>query len=196
MSGRLRAAATVVLVATASMVAADPLIPEGGLRPHSGFLPDGTFGFALELTEDIPADGDRPGLPVGTFVLHVERQRDGSGEGGQGQAQMQALLSDLQPGDVAHLVVLFPDGTRDRLTVIQPSLADLAAEERGRRLEAELRLYEASRVAGDPFGDSYWGVRLRNIALGNFELTHALGQSDADLLEKAHLRFWATTLHR
>ncbi|AVO37561.1 hypothetical protein [Pukyongiella litopenaei] len=147
MSRNLRAAVAVALVATVGLAAADPLVSEGGLRLHSGFLPDGSFGFALELTEDFPAVGGRPGLPVGTFVLHVERQRDGSGKGGQGQAQMQALLSDIQPGDVVHLVVLFPDGTRDRVTVTQPSLADLAAEERGRRLEAELRLYEASRVA-------------------------------------------------
>ncbi|MEI4235264.1 hypothetical protein [Roseovarius sp. D22-M7] len=151
MSGRLRAVAAVALVATAGMVADNPLVSEGGLRPHSGFLPDGTFGFALELTEEIAAAGDRPGLPAGTFVLHVERQRDGDGEGGQGQAQMQALLSDLQPGDVAHLLILLPDGTRDRVTFSQPSLADRAAEERSRRLEAEWRLSEKSRMAGDPF---------------------------------------------
>lgn len=156
-----------------------PMFAAPDLEPFTGVLPDGRFRFALRVLHDQPARGTFPGLAAGTFVTSVQINNDAEIRVTEGQTEMVSLLTAVAPGDTVFIdTVPAGSGAPRRLTLRLPSLAQMRAIEaearKARLLAEQADLAARSHAAGDPFGDSYWGVRLRNLALGNFETLHHL----------------------
>ena len=184
----IAAGALVAASATLSQTGETRAFEEADFELFTGILPNGEFGFALEVIEATGGIEGQPAFAPGTFVTRVQVNRPEEGLATQGQQEMLDLLASIGPGDTAFIEIVEPDGAvPDRIT-----FALMSEQERRARARAAVReqllldqagLANESRRAGDPYGESYWGTRLRHMELGNFEMLRALIDAEAEGME-------------
>lgn len=163
-----RAVAILLAVCLASTLSAEPFSSKT-LVSAPGILPDGGFSFALRVDDD-DASLEEFGIPSGTLITHVHLIAPDRTAHVDGPEGMRETLVGLSPGDKA-VITIFPPGSKSskQVTVYLPTYAEQRAARLDQRVRKEMADARIRMEAGDAFGSSYWGVRLRLFSLGYFD---------------------------
>lgn len=145
-----------------------------------GILPDGNFSFALRVVDNNEAL-KKFGILSGSLITHVHLispSRIAHIDGAEG---MRETLVELSPGDKA-IITAFPPGSTNsiKVDVYLPSLAELRKSRLEQKVREEMADARLRMEAGDAFGASYWGVRLRLFSLGYFDALRFLLNKESE----------------
>ena len=180
------AAAIAVLLFLGAPPAGAQEVPAPGdleFEEFAGILPDSSFAFALRIEQVDSEDLKAAGLEPGAVITEVQRQRSGTHMmTSHSPEQMSDLLADFRRGDRFNITLFAPgEIERRRVSYTIPSFAEIARANRKARLARQAAMVEHSRKLGDPFGESHWGVHLRLMALGAFDLARDAIDRNASL---------------
>lgn len=162
---------------------------ESDFEAAPGILPDGQFAFAVRVVESGNTELAERGIPPGTLITHLHRISPDKVVLSDGPDGMIENLSSLMPGDKLIITCYLPgNAEKSEITVYLPSAAERFAAQRAALIQTQTAAARASMNAGDPFGNAYWGVRLRLFSLGYFETLR-------DLLDQEGAA-WGTAMDR